>query len=334
MLEGGLIGCGYFGAIQVEAWRRMAGAEIVAACDLNLERAAEMAPRAYASAEEMLAGEQLDFVDIATRPDSHLALVRLAAARRVPIICQKPMAATWAEAIEMVRIAEAAGIPLMIHENWRWQPWFRTARRMIERGDIGRPIAYQFRVRQRDGLGEHPYPRQPYFRDMPRLLIFETLVHQIDTARVLFGEIESLCAQTRRVNPLIRGEDQALLLLSHANGVQGVIDGHRFLDPEPDGPALGEAVFEGLEGRLHVLATGDIYRGAERAWVNEIQLGYKGDSVRATQEHFIACLATGRPFESGGREYLRTFGAVEAAYRSLAERRRVALSELWGEIGA
>jgi hypothetical protein len=38
--------------------------------------------------------------------------------------------------------------------------------------------------------------------------------------------------------------------------------------------------------------------------------------VRATQQHFVDCLASGRPFESGGREYLKTFGVVEAAYRS------------------
>jgi len=59
-----------------------------------------------------------------------------------------------------------------------------------------------------------------------------------------------------------------------------------------------------------------------------VTAGYRGDSVRATQAHFISCLASGAPFESGGREYLHTFAAVEAAYRSIAERREVALSEI------
>ena len=45
-------------------------------------------------AEEMFDGERLDFVDVATRPDSHLPLVRLAAGRKTPVICQKSMAPT------------------------------------------------------------------------------------------------------------------------------------------------------------------------------------------------------------------------------------------------
>jgi hypothetical protein len=53
-------------------------------------------------------------------------------------------------------------------------------------------------------------------------------------------------------------------------------------------------------------------------WRNQTTEGYRGDSVRATQQHFLECLQSGRPFESGGREYLKTFGAVEAAYRSAA----------------
>jgi predicted dehydrogenase len=328
-LEGGIIGCGYFGRIQKEAWARIPEAEIVAACDLDRELAARTAPRAYTSAAEMFARERLDFVDIATRPESHLSLIRLSAAHKVPAICQKPIATDWREAVEMVETAEAAGVPLMIHENWRWQPWYRAAKEMIAQDEIGKPLAYWFRHRKRDGLGGNAYPDQPYFRRMPRLLIHETLVHYIDTARFLFGEIASVYAQVRRINPAIQGEDQALLLLTHESGLQGSIDGHRFLEPEPFGPAMGEAGLEGESGCLRVLATGDILLGLRPVWRNEVQEGYKGDSVYATQRHFIECLASGRPFETGGRGYLLgAFAAVEAAYRSAAEGRRVCLSEV------
>ena len=63
------------------------------------------------------------------------------------------------------------------------------------------------------------------------------------------------------------------------------------------------------------------------AWKNDVKAGYRGDSVRATQSHFISCLRTGEPFESGGREYLPSFAAMEAAYRSAAERRMVEVSD-------
>jgi predicted dehydrogenase len=323
-LRGGIIGCGFFAQFQIEGWRRMPEVDLAAAVDPDLERARKAAPRAYATAEEMLDAERLDFVDIATRPDSHAALVRLAASRRVAVICQKPMAPGWADAARMVEAAEAAGIPFMIHENWRWQPWYRALKNLIGRGEIGQPIDYWFHTRRNDGGGPAPYPHQPYFASMPRLLIYETLVHHIDTARFLFGDLSAIYAQSRRRNPLIAGEDQALLVLTHAN-ISGVIDGHRFLDPEPDGPVMGEATVEGESGVLRVLGTGDIYRGSEKIWTNDVQEGYRGDSVRATQRHFVECLRTGVPFESGGREYLKTFRAVEAAYESIAAGRAIPL---------
>lgn len=316
-LRGAIIGCGFFGQIQVEAWRRIPEVELVAACDLAIERARKCAPVAYSCAEEMLEKEKLDFVDIATRPESHLALVRLAARHGLAVICQKPMAPNWEEALAMVRVAEEAGIRLMIHENWRWQPWYREVRRRIEAGEIGHPVSYLFRVRQKDGLGSQPYPNQPYFVKMPRLLIYETLVHHIDTARFLFGEIEWIYARARRVNPIIAGEDQASLVLAHESRLQGVIDGHRFSDPEPKGPAMGEAYFEGDRGVLVVRATGDVHLGNTLVWRNVISQGYRGDSVLATQRHFIDCLRTGKPFETEAREYLKTFAAVEAAYESI-----------------
>jgi predicted dehydrogenase len=323
-LRGAIIGCGFFAQFHIDAWRRMPDVELAAAVDPDLDRARKAAARAYSTAEEMFDAERLDFVDIATRPDTHAALVRLAASRKVPVICQKPMAPSWADATGMVEAAEAAGIPFMIHENWRWQPWYRAAKSFIERGAIRRPINYWFRTRRNDGGGPAPYSHQPYFAQMPRLLIYETLVHHIDTARFLFGDLISIYAQARRRNPLIAGEDQALLTLTHAD-ISGIIDGHRFLDPDPDGPAMGEACVEGESGVLRILATGDVFRGSEKVWTNDVQTGYRGDSVRATQRHFIDGLRFGAPFESGGREYLKTFRAVEAAYESVTERRAIAL---------
>jgi predicted dehydrogenase len=327
-LRGGIIGCGFFGQIQLEAWQRIPEAEIATACDIDLQRAQNTAPRAYSSAEQMLQRERLDFVDIATRPEAHLPLVRLAAMHHIPVICQKPMAPSWGEVIEMVETAEAYNVPLMIHENWRWQPWYRVTKQLIERGEIGQPIAYWFRTVKRDGAGAAPYPNQPYFRQMPRLLIYETLVHHIDTARFLFGDIKSMFAHARRINSAIAGEDRALLIVSHQRTLEGTIDGHRYLDPEPDGPAMGEAGFEGEQGRIYIAATGDVYRNGRKIWMNDVTWGYRGDSVGATQRHFIACLKSGEPFETNARDYLKTFGAVEAAYRSVSEGRAIAVSEI------
>ena len=323
----GIIGCGFFAQFQIEAWRRMPDVELVCACDLDIAKARQAASRAYTSAEEMLANEEVDFVDIATRPDSHLELVKMAAERGIAAICQKPAATTWQDAVAIVEAAERAGVPFMFHENWRWQPWFREVSRRISAGDIGEPIAYGFRTRKRDGFGADAYPAQPYFRQMPRLLIYETLVHQIDTAMFLFGGIRTIYAHARRVNPLIRGEDRVVLVLAHDTSVDGYVDGHRFADLVPESPLIGDASFEGAEGTLHVAATGDVLLNGVCVWRNEITTGYRGDSVLATQQHFIECLRTNRPMESGGRAYLKTVACVEAAYLSLQRGARVAPGE-------
>lgn len=319
-LRGAIAGCGFFGQIHLEGWRRIPEAVIVAACDTDLGRARESAEQAFDSLERMLDAVKPDFLDIATRPELHLEMLRKAAERGIPVICQKPMAPSWTDCLEMVRVAEAAGIPFMIHENWRWQPWYRVIADQMAAGNLGAPITYTFRTRKRDGAGPEPYVLQPYFRTMPRLLLFETLVHHIDAARFLFGELHSIYAKLRRVNPVILGEDQVLMVATHTSGLSGIIDGNRFLDLAPDSPSLGDAFFEFENGALRLDATGDVLRstpaGDELLWKNVVVAGYRGDSVRATSQHFVRALAAGEPFETGGVDYLSTVAAVEAGYQS------------------
>ena len=288
-LKGAIIGCGWFAENHRQAWLQIPEVEIVAAADLRLDRAQRFAKRAYCSAEQMLDCEQLDFVDIATHAASHLHMVSLACQRGIPIICQKPIAPDWAGAIKIVNIADAAGVRLMIHENWRWQPWYRVAHEMIARGDIGAPIDYGFRFRRRDGLGDEPYTEQAYFRQEPRLIIQVTLVHHIDTARFLFGEIDSVYAQASRRNPRIAAEDQAIMTLTHESGTHGWVDGHRFLDPNPDGPAMGDAFFEGEGGHLDSRHRGCL-SGQYPDWKNESQSAAWGTAYgRRWPTSFLAC---------------------------------------------
>jgi D-apiose dehydrogenase len=329
VLNGGLIGCGFFSQHHQAAWRRMPNVQIVAACDSCLERAQAAAPRVFVSAEEMLNSEDLDFVDIVTRSSAHLELISIAARKGVAVTCQKPMAPDWESACRIVEIAEANRIRLMIHDNWRWQPWYRAAHAIVARGDIGTPLSYGFRCRWRDGSGDEPYPKQAYFRDLRRFIVDETLVHHIDTARFLFGDISSVYAEARRINPSIRGEDHAILTLTHNNEVVGWIDGHSFLNHEDAGPSLDEAIFEGETGSIRLTSLGEIWRGREKIWTGDFSIGYRGDSVYSALAHFIHCLQTGERFETEAREYLeKTFAVVEAAYTSIASNRRVETAEI------
>ena len=160
-------------------------------------------------------------------------------------------------------------------------------------------------------------------------MIDETLVHHIDTARFLFGDVLSIYAEAARRNDRIVGEDHAILTVRHANQVIGWIDGHSFLDQEECGPSLDTAIFDGESGSIQITGLGEIWRGNEKIWSDDFACGYRGDSVYATQKHFLDCLETGRPFETEAREYMeKTFAVVEAAYRSIDSRRCVEISEI------
>lgn len=334
-LTGVMIGAGFFARLQAEGWRRIPGAEIVAVADPLVEKAREFAaqwqiPRVYADAEAMLEAERPDFVDIVTRPDARLSLVRLAASRGVHVICQKPMAPTWDECVAMVETCRAAGVRLLMHENWRWQPWYREIKKLLDRGVAGAVFHAGFQMRTGDGRGPEPYVVQPYFREMKRLLIYETAVHFLDTFRFLLGEITSVFCQTGRINPVIAGEDYAVAQLSFASGARGLLDCNRIAGPAPAPVAFGALTLEGERGVIRMTPEGEL-------WVAEYGKqevrhdysipaeGYKGDSIKATQEHLTDCLLTGERCESEGEDYLKTVAAVFACYASAESGRVVSL---------
>ncbi len=325
-LKGVMIGAGFFAKFQAEAWKRIESVELVAVADPVPGRAAAFAaehdiPRSYTDAASMLKREKVDFADIVTRPESHRDLTDLAARNCPAVICQKPMAPTWAECEAMVESCAHRGVRLLIHENWRWQPWYREAQRLISEDRLGRVFHLGFRMRTGDGRGPSPYQPQPYFREMERLLLYETVVHFLDTFRFLGGDLESVFCQTNRINPAIRGEDYALVQVTFSNGAKGMIDANRISGASPPEVAFGEFRIEGEHAMIRIAADGNLfltdYERPETHVPMEIPaLGYKGDSVKALQQHFAQCLMSGQASESEGAEYLKTVMAVDACYRS------------------
>ena len=155
-------------------------------------------------------------------------------------------------------------------------------------------------------------------------------------ARIRANTPASLAAYERSQKSLAGGVSTALrrsakpypMFYSHGEGAWITdLDGNRFLDLAPDSPPLGDAFFEFENGALRLAATGDIFRvsptGDDLLWRNDITAGYRGDSVRATSQHFVQSLLAGTPFETSGLDYLVTVAAVEAAYDSAAKRAAV-----------
>ena len=335
-LRGALVGAGYFSQFHLDAWRRMANAELVAICDTTVARAREASaasgvPNSYADAAEMMARERLDFLDIATPPAGHAALCALAGRARVHVLCQKPLAPSLDEATGLVAQAERDGIRLMVHDNFRFQPWHRELRALIDKGVVGKLHSVECRTRLGDGWGPDAYlARQPYFRTMPQLLVFETGVHVIDVFRYLGGEIRQVFAKLRRLNAAIAGEDCGLLVCDFENGAVGLWDANRFNESLARDPryTFGEYLIEGDQGSLRLDEVGRMLihpigqAPREHVYAHEPR-GFAGDSCYAAIRHFVDALRTGSAFETSGRDYLRTLAVQEAVYASAAQNRPV-----------
>jgi predicted dehydrogenase len=245
-----------------------------------------------------------------------------AAARGIHIICQKPLAPTY-EASKRIVDASAA-VRFMVHENFRWQPWYRAIKGVQVRGDIGDFTHAHFLMRMGDGWAADAYlARQPFFREYPRLLIYETGVHFIDTFRFLFGEVASVVAETRQMNPAIRGEDAGQVLLKFRNGATAIWDASRYNESEAGNPrfTFGELRIDGTGGHL-TMDTDSTIR-VKRLGQPAFELDYArerknfaGDCVYLLQRHFVDCMLSGAEFESNGTDYLNNVRIVDAAYES------------------
>jgi predicted dehydrogenase len=294
---------------------------LAALCDEDAARAEHVAgdfgvDKSYASPAEMLESEQLDFVDIATRPDSHRELVEMAANRGLPVLCQKPLANSLDEAAEIVRIAQEHNVPLMVTENWRWLPMYRAVRQYIQDGQIGRPHSARI-------LGSSLMRRklpvsstQPYFAQMPRLLVLEMCVHWIDCMRAMFGDVRQVFARTCRVNPVMAGEDVATLMLGFDDGASGLIDASWAC---PDVTVPGEALrVEGELGALSVHAKGEqiLFNRYDSRQAEPLQIPVQSEAFYLLHGHFLDRLENGGDFETSGQDNLNTLATVFAAYES------------------
>ncbi|MFT6226913.1 MAG: putative dehydrogenase [Paracoccaceae bacterium] len=315
------LGAGYFAQFHHDAWRRIDGAALIATADHDPARGAD-----FTDLGTMLNTVRPDILDVVIPPTGHLAAIRDAVAAGVAaIICQKPFCTTRAEAIAATNLAEAVGIPLIIHENFRFQPWYRAIRTAIADGRVGDLHQITFRLRPGDGQGPGAYlDRQPYFQTMARFLVHETAVHWLDTFRFLMGMPDTVYADLRRLNPAIAGEDAGHILLGYGDGRRAMFDGNRHLDHAATAPRLtmGEALVEGTgatialtgDGALHLRRFGDIT--ATEILPASDRPGFGGDCVRALQAHVVEGLTKGAPLENLARDYLNVLTLEAAVYRA------------------
>ena len=215
-----VFGCGFWSQFQIGAWKELEGAECVALYNRTKSKADALAkrfdvPRTYDDPEALMRNEELDFIDIITDVDTHERFTLLGARYKKDVICQKPLAPSYAAAKRMMKATQEAGVRFYVHENYRWQPQFRRVKEILDSGRIGRP----FRCETAFLTAFPVFETQPFLAELTEFALTDQGSHQFDVLRYLFGEAKTIYCEKQTVNPTIKGEDVATSVLKMKNGV-------------------------------------------------------------------------------------------------------------------
>ncbi len=324
-----MVGAGYFAQFHLEAWQRLEHVElhtIVESDQAKHGALTEQYPDVTITTDLLQADPQLDIVDIITLPATHRSQIDKALTHTdALIICQKPFCHSIEEAQQVIQQAKQKERTIVVHENFRFQPWYQQIKALLADNLLGDVQQATFRLRTGDGQGPQAYlERQPYFQKMPRFLIHETGVHFIDVFRYLFGEPDAVSADLRKLNPHIRGEDAGIFTLIYNSGLRAVFDGNRHLDHAANNTrlTLGELLLEGTQGTLALNGDGEIsHREFGNKTFNPIPYqfnttGFGADCVYQLQKHVVEHLLHGREVHNLAAEYLKNLQLESLVYQA------------------
>ena len=340
-----LVGAGRAGMVHGRNFAfHLPGARVAAVVDAaeeaRLRAARELDAAAFPTLEEALEAVEVDAVCIATPTDTHHALTVAAVRAGKHVLCEKPLARSREEALEMVEAVRRAGVVFQMGFMRRFDPEFRQAAETIASGALGRIMWIRSTTR-----GPHLPP--PWAREAARSLglLAEVCSHDFDTVRWLagsdFAEVHARAA-ARKTAP--GGDappdfyDVAVVSARLADGALATIDGACPVDYGYD--ARVEVL--GTEGLLTVgsVAAGTVVRATREGAVTRATFPSWRDRHReaylAEDRHFLECVREGRPPAVSALDGLRALEAVLAAVRSLASGRPepVALTPIGAETGA
>ena len=323
-----IVGTGFWARYQLAAWRELSSARCVALYNRTRNKAEALAkefdvPEVYDNPEQLLQREKPDFLDIITDVDTHSRFVHLAAAYKTPVICQKPMAPSIAEAEKMAAVCAAAKVWFAVHENWRWQTPIRELKKVLATGVIGNV----FRARI-DYCNSFPvFDNQPFLRTVEQFIMADMGSHIFDVARFLFGEAARVYAQTHQITSGIAGEDAATVMmrmqqgatvvcnLSYASRVEHDLFPQTLIHVEGDSGAVELAPDYWLRVTTeHGIET---RRCAPReySWADS-RYALVHSSIVECHRNLLHALKTGSAPETSAADNLKTLRLVQAAYDS------------------
>jgi len=339
-----ILGTGAIARHHAERFALLPGCEVVAAVDVNPERARDFAanhsiPHAFGSLADAIAWGEFDAAVNSTPDAAHKPTTMQLIEARKPVFCEKPLALTHADALEMTEAVEAAGLINMVNLTYRHAGAIQTARRMVESGEIGEVRHVQASYLQSWLTGRHWGDWRSDERWLWRLssrhgskgVLGDIGVHILDF--VTYGTALDIVALSARMKVFDKAEGNAIdvytldvndsvaMTVEFTNGALGVVHMSRF--------ATGKA------NELDLLIHGD--KGALKIWANttdsslETCLGSDIDTQTWTpydlpptprnEERFVIALLSGVNGEPDFRHAARVQKLLDLAFVADAEGR-------------
>lgn len=338
-----VIGAGFWAELQIHAWVELVKqgkVELFSVYNRTLSKARVMSEKfnfkcVYDSAEEMFEKGGFDFVDIITSTQTHKQFVLTAAEYKIPVIVQKPMACTLHDAREMVAATEKAGVPFIVHENYRWWASTRKVKKLIEEGIIG--ALQDVTVQWRSGALSY-YEYQPYFKKQKRLFVGEVGIHLLDIVRFLSNSnVREVYTQIKRFNTEIEGEDFGRLSLRMMNGITALVEVSVETLLENERPPQVFLTIFGTKGTIEVgpdfrcaITTLDKHSEKQSSIITlpapiyqwSGQYGSGVSCMVAANSHYLNSIVDNTEAETSGLDNLNTIASAYGAYLS-AEKNQV-----------
>ena len=259
----GVIGTSWWAdTVHLPSLRSHPRAQLAAICGRNPDRAQEIAhkygiPAVYTDYREMIVRADLDALVIVTPDDQHHAMAMAALDKGLHVLCEKPLALDAGQAREMLARAEAAGVVHMTFFTYRWMPFYRYLRQLVQEEYVGR--CFHCHLRFLSGFGRGGRYGWRYDGGRANGILGDLGSHMIDMARWLVGDIARVSAHLGAYvdrprpdgQPYDPANDAAALLLTFENGAQGIMQVSGVAGVA-DRSAGQHVVLHGEEGTLEV----------------------------------------------------------------------------------
>lgn len=327
----GLLGAGRIGKVHARAIAGNADARLVAVADAVAPAAGALAAQygaAVRDAAAIIAADDIDAVVICTPTNTHADLIEAAARAGKAIFCEKPIDLALDRVRACLRVVRETKATLMVGFNRRFDPHFAAVRGAIDAGRIGK--VEMVTITSRDpGAPPADYIRVSggIFRDMT--------IHDFDMARFLLGEEVATVYATASVlvDPAIGklGDfDSASLVLTTATGRQCLISNSRRASYGYDQriEVHGSKGAVSAENQRPVSIEVATAEGYTRPPLHDFFMTRYTEAYAAEIAAFVTAVTTGMPAAPGGEDGLAALALAEAALRSVAEGRQVAMTEI------